>query len=116
MVYFLAFVIFGYFAFCIGRSIWSMFDHSVWRAPKNPDINAEIVNVNVEKVRYSKNDAKYKTTVIFSDGFNFITHRTNRDDHFMSYTITIDNQLKIAIINTAVAAHIKAVNKMQQRR
>ena len=66
------------------RDIWSHFDHCSWDEPSNPFLEATIVDIKVEKVHYVKNGAKFKTTILFSDGFRFVTHRTKRDDNFFT--------------------------------
>ena len=89
-------------------NIWSLFDHSSWSEDAQPSTNAQIVDIQIKKVKYAKNAAKFKTTVIFSDGFRFITHRTKRKQHYMSYEISID---KNEILMRAISAHEQALEK-----
>ena len=91
------------------NAFYNIFDHTEWEDYSKLNLNAKIVNIKTEKVQYTKNGMKYKTTVSFSDGFNFITHKTNRDDSFFSYQISIDESLQAEIISKAVLSHEKAV-------
>ena len=78
-------------------------------------ISAKIVDINFEKVQYTKNGMKYKTTVSFSDGFKFITHKTNRKDSFFTYQISIDETLRQDIIEKATRLHIRAVENAYKK-
>ena len=93
----------------MGKAIWSCFNHTSWEKEAIPDPNAIVTGVNSRQVKYVKNGAKFKTTVTFSDGFTFVTHKTNRENHFGSYTISV-NRMEIA--EMAKAAHAEAVSKM----
>lgn len=92
----------------LGKGIYYKFDHSYWDENSQPSLNAGIVDVVSEKVQYTKNNAKFKTTVTFTDGFRFVTHRTDRTQHFMTYDISVD---KAEVIALAMEAHKKAVEK-----
>ncbi len=105
------FLLFLLFFAVFGRAIYSLFDHTEWDEDSEPDLNAKITDVYSEKVQYVKNGMKYKTTVTFSDGFNFITHKTNREDYIFTYQISMDEELKKEIISKAVRSHKKAVEK-----
>lgn len=112
LIILIAFFAYGFFR--IGKAIWSCFDHSwtVDNAKLHP--GAKIVDINTEEVQYIKNGAKYKTTVRFSDGFTFVTHETEREDHFVSYKISLNKELYDQIIRSAIAAHDCALEKQQQ--
>ena len=99
------------YAYGICRALYHLFDHCGWNENANPNAMAEILKISSEKVQYVKNGKKYKTTVLFSDGFYFITHRTNREDYFLSYKISVDESLMEEIITKACKMHNKAVNK-----
>lgn len=62
-------------------------------------------------VQYTKNNAKYCTVVRFSDGYVYESHKTNRDNGFMNYTISVDGALRAEIAREAIAKHKKAVMK-----
>lgn len=91
------------------RAFYYLFDHAKWDEDSKPNLDAKIIDIYTEKVQYTKNGMKYKTTVSFSDGFNFITHKTNREDGFFTYQISIDESLKLKIIEKAIRLHKKAV-------
>lgn len=97
------------------KGFWSIFDHAKISKSAILREDAKIVNVRSEKVQYVKNGMKYKTTVTFSDGFTFITHETDRDDHFLSYNISISPELQEWIIRAATDAHEDAFEKQQRR-
>lgn len=99
------------FAVFLGPYFNSLFDHKGWDESADPDFNATIVDISSKRVKYAKNDAKFKTTIKFSDGFYYITHKTDREQHLMTYTISITPELRDEIIQTAVSAHHKAVTK-----
>ena len=90
------------------RAVWSWFDHSGWNENADPSPCAVITEFTPQKVQYTKNNAKFKTTVKFSDGFYFVTHKTERDSGFMTYRISIDRN---KITELATQAHQKAVEK-----
>ena len=93
------------------KAFYSLFDHCEWDPGALPDPNAKIISFSSEQVQYTKNGAKYKTTVKFSDGFYFITHKTKRENSFFSYRISIDEHLKREILECAIIAHTKAIQK-----
>ena len=99
------------YAYSICRAVYYLFDHSGWEEHTKPNAKAGILKVSSEKVQYVKNGQKYKTTVWFSDGFYFITHKTNREDNFLSYEISVDEDLMEEIITKACKRHDKAVNQ-----
>lgn len=92
----------------MGIGVYSWWDHTGWEEPNKPDPQAQIKDIQKQKVKYTKNNAKFKTTVKFTDGFYFVTHRTNRENHFMSYQISVDAE---EILRLALEAHSKAVEK-----
>ena len=103
----------AFFIFLIGRSIWSCFDHSHIKPNSVLRKDAKIVNINTEKVQYTKNGAKYKTSVYFSDGFVFVTHETDREDNMFTYRISIGPELRKKIINNAIEAHDRALMRQK---
>ncbi len=106
-------ILIGYF---VGRDIYWKFDHGKWSESAKPDINATIIDVSSKKVHYAKNETKYQTTVIFSDGFVFTTTKTNREENFFTYTISIDKELLSKIVELATKSHRKAIEKIMNSR
>ena len=102
-------------AYCFGRAFWSLFDHIEWGENSYPSYDAKIVDIRTEKVQYLKNGMKYKTTIYFSDGFMFTTHKTNRENGFFTYNISIDKKMLNEIINEAIRLHEKEVSKKINR-
>ncbi len=111
----LATIILSLFLTTVIREIYSKSDHTGWKKGSIPDRDATIVNISSEKVKYDKNDAKFKTTVQFSDGFYFITHRTNRENRLLSYTISLDSKLANEIAARARVMHNFEINKIEYR-
>ena len=103
----------GLLAITQGRQIVTKFDRTKWdRSTPTPDPNAHIVDIKTERVTYVKNKTHYKTTVIFSDNFLFMTHDTDRDDRFFTYTISLSPETTERIIKKATLAHDKEVAKL----
>ena len=48
-----------------------------------------------------KNDKKIRTEVIFDDGFEYVSHKTDREDSFLSYRIQVTEETKKRILNDA---------------
>ena len=48
----------------------------------------------------------------FSDGFRFVTYKTNREQNFVSYNISVD---KDEIARLATIAHGKALAKLRKK-
>mgnify|MGYP004478296421 CR=1 FL=1 len=92
-------------------SIYTWADHYGWEENSNPDKNAKILNITSQQVQYTRNGAKLKTKISFSDGFYFITYKTDRDDGFMTYRIYLSGALKERIVADAVKHHSTAVDK-----
>lgn len=90
----------------IAAEIYNFFNHSYYKKEKlRPD--AKIVDVKRETVG-GKNDKKIRTTVIFEDGFEYVTHKTDRENSFFSYRIQVKEATSKEILNDAIAAHQKA--------
>ena len=101
----------GFCIYNVVKDIGTWKDHGKWAKGAAPDPNATIVNTQVEQVKYVKNGAKYKTEITFSDGYHFISHKTNVKTGFGHYTISIDRELAEKIKANAIAYHAKAVAK-----
>ena len=92
--------------------IYSFADHSHWCNNAIPCEEAEIANIQAETVQYVRNQAKFKTTVSFVDGFTYVTFSTRRSSGVFQYTISVD---KRAIAQAAIKAHTRAINKLKKK-
>lgn len=77
--------------------------------------NARVISIDTKTVGL-KGTRKYRTTVVFSDGFEYISHMTGRDDEFSRYTIFLTPGMKKAIIADAKAAHFQRLRKYQNKK
>ncbi len=111
MAILLLFIIIIFVVVTLNKSVSSNFDQTRKEPYTKLQPDATIVNVEVEQVQYVKNSAKFKTTVYFSDGFVFITHKTDRDDNFFTYKISISPELRKEIIQNAIEAHDRALKQ-----
>lgn len=62
-----------------------------------------------------KGSRRVRTTVLFDDGFIFISHKTDVADHFLTYSISVSAMTHKEIICDAIVAHEKAVKKRDKR-
>lgn len=108
-------IIFVCIAIPFGLAFWSLFDHSKWLKYSNPNHDSTIIDRKIQTVHYLKNGKKYKTTIRFSDGFVFTTHKTNRSESFLTYRISIDGNLARDIQKKAIETHERAVNRRLKR-
>ena len=92
--------------------IYNLFSHSTVKDCKNLRRDAKIVNVKRDTVG-SKNSKKIRTEVLFDDGFEFISHKTDRDDSFFSYRIQVTEATRKKILEDAMQAHQKACNNVR---
>lgn len=104
-------LVLGVVVYNICGDVHSWSDHYGWGKNSTPDKEAKIQNITSERVQFARNEAKFKTTVTFSDGFYFITYKTNRDNSVLTYKIYISDELKNEIINSAIKQHISAVDR-----
>lgn len=109
VVYILGVLIACGLVYLIVMNIYSKFNHSHWSNSATPSKNAVITNTDVQQVKYVKNNAKFKTTVYFSDGFWFVTYKTNREQHMLGYTISTN---KTEAERMATVAHSAAIAKL----
>ena len=109
VIFLIALAVLIYFVY--RKQIWSLSDHSEVYHNLELKPDAKIVDIKTEKVQYVKNDVKYKTPVSFSDGFSFVTHQTDREDHFFTYNISVGSELYKQIIAKAVEAHNRALEQ-----
>lgn len=90
--------------------IYNLFSHSSAKDYKNLRHDAKIVSVKRDTVG-GKNDKRIRTEVIFDDGFEYISHKTDRDDSFLSYRIQVTEATARKILEDALEAHQKACDK-----
>ena len=100
----------GYALFKVLRAC---FDRSITAKGTVLMENATITDIRSEKIQYNLNRAKYKTTVCFSDGFQFVTYRTNREDRAFGCEISVDAG---EITMYAHRAHGRAFSKQEKRK
>ena len=48
---------------------------------------------------------KFRTTLVFDDGFRYITHRTNINRHIFTYSISVMPSDNIDILQAGIKAH-----------
>lgn len=98
----------------LGPIFWSSWYNSTDHQKIPPDAellpNAEIVKVD-RKRSGLKGSYRFRTIVTFSDGFEYISHKTNVENYIISYTISVDRSLTKEILLDAVNAHACAVAK-----
>ena len=90
--------------------IYNLFSHSIAKDCKNLRRDAKIVNVKRDTVG-SKNSKKIRTEVLFDDGFEFVSHKTDREDSLFSYRIQVTEKTAKEILKDAMEAHQKACDK-----
>ncbi len=56
---------------------------------------------------------RYRTTVTFSDGFKYISHKTNVDYQFLTYKISVPDEMKDEIVMDAIEAHQRTFEKLK---
>ena len=96
------------------KSIYAWSDHCGWEPNSKPDKNAQIRNIASEKVRYGSSSTyvKLKTKITFSDGFYFITHKTDYNHTGLcTYQVYLSDELREKVIGLAIEQHNLAVDK-----
>ena len=98
--------------YTIYTSIYNSCSH-IKGDPKFLKEDAKIIDIKT-KIVGPKQSSKLRTIVIFNDGFKYISHRTNREDHLLHYTLSITENQKKAIISEAKIAHGETLKKFQR--
>ena len=88
-------------------SLYRCFDHSHTKYAENLRPDAKITRVD-KKVVGVKNSKKIRTVVVFEDGFLFESHKTDRENGFMTYKLSVSEATLKEILRRAVEAHNKA--------
>lgn len=107
-IVFLIVIIFLYRCFTSGDRITSSSTDNLRR-------NAKIIDIRQKTVGL-KGDYKFRTIVTFDDGFEFIAHDTERDNHLLYYTISVSSDMKNEIIARATEAHNRALDSVGIKR
>ena len=96
--------------------IYTQFDHYGWDANlKKPDLQASITKVDHKKVSLFIFRSKMKTSIFFSDGFYYISYKTKAAQvDFNHYSISVDKQMTLEIVESAIKAHTDAVQKVDK--
>ncbi len=119
IIMFLFVIVFGFFAirflivgiYGLFLELWSFTEHSKWEKDAKPSLDAMICDIRTEKVQYVKNGVQYKTTVCFTDGFMYISHETEREDHAFHYNISLSDRVRKRIIEDAKEEHERKTQK-----
>ena len=83
---------------------------------KNPDKNAEIISMETDLSGRKTTNAIATTTVKFSDGFIYISHKKKLyDAGFRRYVMCVDDEVREIIKEKAIKAHDKFILKFEKR-
>lgn len=104
----------GLMFYNICGTVYTWSDHYGWEKNSSPDKNAKIIDITSKRIQYGRTKQKLKTTVTFSDGFYFITYKTNYDNGIMTYKIYLSDELRKTVINLAVEKHNSAIDNFKQ--
>lgn len=96
--------------------IYTQFNHYGWDANlKKPDLQASITKINHKKVSLLIFRSKMKTAIFFSDGFYYISYKTKTAQVDVNhYSISVDKQMTLEIVESAIKAHTGAVQKVDR--
>lgn len=90
--------------FVISYNIYISQDHTSYDESTLKE-DAKVISINTDTVGV-KGSRKFRITVIFDDGFRFISHRgTSRENHMFYYRISISDAVKKTIVNEAIHKH-----------
>lgn len=92
------------------KDIYDSTSHSVCDNPTLLNEDARIINID-RKVVGTRGHKRYRTTLFFSDGFKFISHKNDISNRLVSYSISVPNEINKEIINDAFMAHAKMINR-----
>ena len=99
----------GIIVWLIRNKIYTSTNHINYDSSKLTD-DATIKEIKHNTVG-AKGDKVIRTTVTFSDGFRFVSHDTIRENHLFFYTLSVPEEIKKRITQTAVLAHRQALNE-----
>lgn len=92
------------------QDIYNSTNHSQIESIDMLKSNAKIIDLK-SCVIGTKGHKRIRTTVIFNDGFKYISHITNVENHMLYYSISLSESAKYEIIFDAISAHNKALKK-----
>lgn len=99
----------------VWKDVYDSTDHSSFEDADALRGGAKIINVERKEVG-TKGHRRFRTTVLFDDGFKYISHKTDVSDGFLSYRISISRELSIEILRDAIKSHELAVAKRDKKR
>ena len=102
------------FANMIYVSWYDRVSHSYIEDLEKLSLNTKIINVKRETVGL-KGSRVFRTIVLFDDGFTYISHKTDVASAFVSYKISVTEELALEILNDAMEAHKKAISKLNRQ-
>lgn len=98
----------------IAKDVYDSTDHSYFDDAVL--LKSDAVPIDIKRdIVGTKGHKRVRTTILFDDGFRYISHKTDIDDHFLSYSISVSASTSRDIIADAIAAHGKAMQKQMNR-
>ena len=117
IIYAVIFSVLGFAAYAVIKSgIYNMTSHSIYDDCEKLRENAEIITVTREIIGGRKSIKRYRTILTFDDGFKFISHKTNTENGVFTYTISIGEVINQEILNDAIEAHKKMIEKCRKKK
>lgn len=101
----------GIMFYNIYMEVYTCFDRYGWEKNAKPAKEAPIQNITSQQIQYTRNKAKLKTKISFSDGFYFVTYKTDRDYGILTYKIFISDETRKKIIGLALEKHKLSVDR-----
>lgn len=96
------------------KDIYDSTDHSSCDTNQNLRIDAVPIDVQ-HKIVGTKGHRRVRTTVLFNDGFQYISHKTDVEEHIFSYSISLSSATNAEIIYAAKEAHEKQYLKWREK-
>lgn len=103
-------VIFGGLAWVIYTDWYASRSHYYYDNIATLREDVKISYVNRESVG-TRGRRRWRTTVLFTDGFKYVSHKTDIQNHFASYTISISVNTNDEILQDALMAHHKIISQ-----
>ena len=99
-------------AIIIYKDIYNSTSHVIYDGSSILKEDATIIDAE-RKVVGTKGHRRLRTTLYFSDGFVFISHKTDVENLFFVYKISTTSEIDKEIINDAFTAHSKMILKIR---